>query len=440
MSSREQTIIEELRRIDGYAPHLGIAKHQKMATSPFVFFRGAAQLFYADIKADIIHPPSMLDTLPLTCLMGDCHTSNFGFLTEEGSYGDNVIFAPNDFDDACLGRSWWDLLRFSVSLVLCAEHCQRLVNGPIFGVDEYVGKESVSAVQVQEAIRQFLESYLTICDSRLGFDPWSFDAIADEYLPKGLNKRYQKALQRAAGGEQFEFKSSLAKATDINSVPLTFSQNAHKYQPVEMDIYAELQDVFAPYMDDHILDITQRMNAGTGSVNMQRYYFLVGPADYAGREDLPLCHLVEVKRQREAAALHFFPNLCPTNNLNPAHLTVVCQRRMQRRPDLILDEVLWRDAHWLVRSRHHAKMGIDPEHIGIGKRNVHSGGFVDYAASCGRALALAHCRSDRRSLRFEQATSEWLPAAIADIEETAMAYAEQVKRDQQWLSDLLSSQ
>ncbi|WP_458576336.1 DUF2252 family protein [Aliamphritea spongicola] len=62
-----------------------------MAGNPFVFLRGAAQLFYADIQAGYLQLPEALYTLPKTRIMGDCHTSNFGFSrkkvpTGTGSY------------------------------------------------------------------------------------------------------------------------------------------------------------------------------------------------------------------------------------------------------------------------------------------------------------------------------------------------------------------
>jgi hypothetical protein len=95
----------------------------------------------------------------------------------------------------------------------------------------------------------------------------------------------------------------------------------------------QLIEVFSPYMDDAVLDVVERVNAGAGSVNMQRYYFLVGPKYFQGKVDMPLCHIVEVKQQREAASINYFSDLIPVNRLNPAHLTVVCQQRMQRAPD-----------------------------------------------------------------------------------------------------------
>ena len=61
-------------------------------------------------------------------------------------------------------------------------------------------------------------------------------------------------------------------------------------------------------------------------------------------------------------------------------------------------------ADWLLRSRHHARVGIDPEIIALG----HKPGIRlrDYAKACSKVLALAHARGDRRSARFEWAMSD----------------------------------
>ena len=101
--NRYQYIQREIARVDGKCPTPSLSKHLKMAQSPFVFYRGSAQLFYADLQSHTIAVPEQCFSVPLTSVMGDCHSANFGFLTEEGSHGDTVIFAPNDFDDACVG-------------------------------------------------------------------------------------------------------------------------------------------------------------------------------------------------------------------------------------------------------------------------------------------------------------------------------------------------
>ena len=76
MAKRIQLIRDELSRVDGQVPEAGLAKHHKMATNPFVFLRGSAQLFYADLASGVLSLPKAMEKLPLTTIMGDCHTSS----------------------------------------------------------------------------------------------------------------------------------------------------------------------------------------------------------------------------------------------------------------------------------------------------------------------------------------------------------------------------
>ena len=124
MSERRAQILAELSRLDGATPgqETTIGKHRRMAENPFRFLRGSAQLFYFDLAGGVLQLPGALtEAVPLTTVMGDCHISNFGFMTEEGSHGDDVVFAPNDFDDACIGHAAWDLLRYCSSLFLASD-------------------------------------------------------------------------------------------------------------------------------------------------------------------------------------------------------------------------------------------------------------------------------------------------------------------------------
>ena len=435
--ARQQLIHQELKRVDHHDPGTGCAKHIKMASNPFVFLRGSAQLFYADLAKGTLTLPEKLLNVPLTTIMGDCHTSNFGFLSEEGAHGESVIFTPNDFDDACVGHAAWDLARFCTSLALCTDFAEGVLAGryalaePLEDDDGH----AVSAAQSRSAMQAFLEQYQATCQS-CAADADNRDQVLDRFKKKHiLNAPYKKAKKRIWGGKKFLEKSSLAKEVDLAEQPLRFRDRPERFKPLSADERSTLIHHFAPYMDDSILDITERLNAGTGSVNMRRFYCLVGPQDFASEADLELCHLVEIKRQRHAAPLYHFPQLSDVNRLSPAHLTVHCQQRMQRKPDLVLDEVEWQNAHWLIRSRHHARVGIDPEDIVFGKMAV-KGGFEQYAATCGQALALAHCRGDRRSTRFEQAMSQVLPEQIEGLIQACLGYAEQVKEDCQYLQGL----
>lgn len=430
MTSRADLIEPVIARSDGSHPTARLSKHLKMAQSPFVFYRGSAALYYRDLADGTIALPDALCKLPLTGIMGDCHASNFGFLTEEGSHGDTVIFAPNDFDDACVAYPQWDLMRFAVSLHLVCDHCVG-ARDKRYNLDTInSGKPVISLKEVHSALHAFFDAYVGVCNE-VSKDPSTLYQALDTPPPGKLEKPYKKAVRRAAGGDDFTVKSALAKAVHMHNDVLAFRHIEDKFVPLPTSQYSTLHEAFSPYMDDTIVDIVSRQSAGTGSLNLARYYFLVGPAKPHNEDSFAYCHIVEVKQQREAAPLAFFKALCPVNRLNPAHLTARCQRRMQRRPDLLLDEVVWNNKHWLIRSRHHAKVGLDPEDIGIGNKAV-NGGFSLFGSWCGRALGLAHCRGDRRSTRFARRVSEVLPACLPALMDVSERYAQQVIDDHRW--------
>lgn len=437
---REHILASEIARVDGTPPLSSTGKHAKMAMSPFVFYRGTAQLFYADLRNGVITRPSELDKIPLTSVVGDCHAANFGFLTEEGSHGDTVIFAPNDFDDACVGRSYWDILRFMTSLHLVYEHCKTPSESICHVEDDVRLKPVINTADVLQAQSAFLDQYVDTC-RRVLLAPSVIREAQDtrpDKTPSKLAKLFDKAVARSASGPAFTSKSALARAVQLNDGTLAFIENRSKFTPLSPDNYKNLYTAFAPYMDDNVVDIVQRINAGTGSVNLARYYFLVGPTKPHNETHFASCHIVEVKQQRDAAPLHYFPSLNPVNRLNAAHLTARSQRRMQRNPDLILDEARFEDAHYLIRSRHHAKVGIDPEDIATGKKAV-AGGFVYFAELCGYTLALAHCRGDRRSTRFAAASVNYLDRNKNSLVSSANIYANQVIEDYNWFVDTIKS-
>ncbi len=438
---RLHQLIGEFRRTDQVDPSQQLlAKHQKMALNPFRFLRGSSGLFYADIQSGLLKlPPALVQQIPLTTVMGDCHISNFGFFTEDGSYGERVIFAPNDFDDACIGPAVWDLSRYIVSLLLAADYCRGLLNGQYHSEDapDLAGLTAASPEDALVAARGFLQSYLDCCTA-VAKDP-EFRFTTQDDFPKHhvLKPFLKKAIKRSAAGSDFLKKSTLAKSVDISAKPLQFKADAGKFSRIDAERYQELKDAFGPYVHDEILDIVSRHGAGTGSLNMQRYYLLVGPAEIMSDADLALCQVVEVKQQRRSAPLFFFPDLSPVNRLNDAHLTVDCQRLMQRRPDSVLDEVQFEGAHYLVRSLHHVNVDVDPEDVCL-QLQAPGKALAQFAAACGHALALAHNRADRRSARFAQQMQQALATEADGLLQTCQQYALQQQEDCQLLATLLA--
>jgi uncharacterized protein (DUF2252 family) len=89
-------------------PRLVKIKHQRMAASPFGFFRGAVPIMAADLAC---HP----NTGVTTQICGDAHVLNLGaYAAPDG----RLVFDINDFDETLHGPFEYDVKRLATSLIL----------------------------------------------------------------------------------------------------------------------------------------------------------------------------------------------------------------------------------------------------------------------------------------------------------------------------------
>ncbi|MBM3267658.1 MAG: DUF2252 family protein [Candidatus Sericytochromatia bacterium] len=93
-------------------PELAALKYRKMKEDAFSFFRGAAGLFYADLRRV---EGKGFGKGPRALLAGDLHVENLGTVVKRGG---KLAFGITDFDEAVLGPARLDLRRFATSLVL----------------------------------------------------------------------------------------------------------------------------------------------------------------------------------------------------------------------------------------------------------------------------------------------------------------------------------
>ncbi|MCE7027386.1 DUF2252 family protein [Jiella avicenniae] len=439
---RAQLIADELERVDGVRPGRDEPgrKHRKMASSPFHFYRGSAQIFYTDLKEGVLLlPAGITEWVKPTAVIGDCHMANFGFVTEKGSHGNLVVFVPNDFDDACIGHAAWDLTRFLASIFLASDFAHGILDGryETSDFDDLSGLKAPSEKQQEKAARAFLKAYRKMAEA-IAADPSQRRTVKSGF-PRHhlLHEGLKKARKRSIGGKKFHTKSTLGKAVAMTEEGLRFRARPGRYRRLDASSAASIRSEFRPYVDDEILDVVERLGAGTGSVNVERYYLLVGPADASTHAELPMCHVVEVKQQRHAAPLRHFADIDPRNRLSPAHLTVDLQRLMQREPDLLLDEVAWNGSQWLVRSRHHARYSLDPEEVCLAEDPGKP--LRQYVEACGQSLALAHGRTDHRSNAFETAIAARIEDSGDVLIETARAYSRRVIADHALLRAMLEA-
>ncbi|GJE39560.1 hypothetical protein KHHGKMAE_3644 [Methylobacterium persicinum] len=95
---------------EGRQAHLIPLRVARMASSPFAFLRGAAQVMAWDLAEG---PRTAIDVV----MNGDAHISNFGLF---GSPQGDVVLDLNDFDEVTVGPWEWDLKRLCASIEVAA--------------------------------------------------------------------------------------------------------------------------------------------------------------------------------------------------------------------------------------------------------------------------------------------------------------------------------
>src|SRR5579871_46307 len=92
----------------GRVPALVPIKYERMAQSPFGFFRGAVSVMAYDLSL-------CAETGLHTQLCGDAHVRNLGaYAAPDG----RLVFDVNDFDETIRGPFEWDIKRMATSIVV----------------------------------------------------------------------------------------------------------------------------------------------------------------------------------------------------------------------------------------------------------------------------------------------------------------------------------
>ncbi len=198
-------------------PELIPLRHQRMAVSPWNYYRGAAAVMAGDLGGQ---PDSGL----MVQLCGDAHVLNFGlWATPER----NLAFDLRDFDETLPGPFEWDVKRFAASLVVAARESRvkpaRAAAAVTAGIEAYARRmrryaampeldiwydrkdyyvrqfRDMKIIPTTDLIAPRLAQFATACGKTLARahartgDPVAIDA----YIGKGA--RFTAAIGRFAG-------------------------------------------------------------------------------------------------------------------------------------------------------------------------------------------------------------------------------------------------
>ena len=404
--------------VKGRVPALVKIKNERMAASPFGYFRGAVPVMAAD-----------LSTLPATGILvqlcGDAHVRNLGaYAAEDG----RLIFDINDFDETIRGPFEWDLKRMAASLVVAGR--------------EASGKELLcerAVLRFVESYSQRMRIYATMPILEIARDQIArFDDVAPVHaaLRKAVrttplrtlkeltvpvtrgNKRGNKSESNAESNDDTAENASLSVPRQFREQkPILFrldKTEADKIldslDPYRTTLQPQRQHLFARYKP---LDVAFKV-VGTGSVGLRDYCIYM---EGNGPED-PF--FLQIKEETHSAYAPYLKISNADAKMHQGQRVVEGQRLIQTGTDILLGYTTIEGRDYLVRrlSDHKASIELD---------DLRGDGLIEYAILCGELLARGHARSgDARQISGYLGSGEAFATALVEF---GRLYADQTEKD-----------
>ncbi len=238
------TLYEKLKTFNAARlPNMVELKFAAMTENAFRFFRGTCHLFYERL--------SKINNLPVSppaWLCGDLHLENFG------SYRANnklVYFDMNDFDEAILAPALWEVLRLVASIFVAFE---------ALGIAEEQGLNMATL---------FLNTYATtLCGGKaVAIEPRTAKGMVKDFLRHAERRRYEELL---------------GKRTEMKGKKVMLSLKHERHFKLDKELKDKLETHINAWITEcsdgpynyKVKDVVFRF-AGTGSVGVKRYLFLL---------------------------------------------------------------------------------------------------------------------------------------------------------------------
>jgi uncharacterized protein (DUF2252 family) len=387
--------VQEAGRIASLLP----IRHERMAVSPFTFFRGAAAI----MAEDLAHTPAC-GLRVQAC--GDAHLANFGiYATPER----RVVFDVNDFDETLEAPFEWDVKRLAASLVVAGRD-----RG--FADDDCASaaQAAVAAYRARMAASAQM-GHLEIWYARLDADELvKLSArAADRRLASDVLRKAHHATSLGALDKLTTVVDGQRRIAD--SPPLI----EHLPTPGDGVDAAAVIGEYAASLGDATRTLLRRYRlvdwarkvVGVGSVGTDdAVVLLLGDSDSD-----PL--FLQVK-QASASVLEPFAGASPYDN--HGRRVVAGQRLIQSASDLFLGWTRLGERDYYVRQLRDMKGSVPVDRLSAQE-------LAEYARACGEALALGHARSgDPSAIAGYLGSGDRFDRAIAQF---ATAYADQNAHD-----------
>lgn len=371
------------------------AKFDKLAKSPFSFFRGTALLYYRDYAGTDGHLPTVLT-------IGDIHPENFGVMPNANGA---PFFGVNDFDEAYFAPFSWDVKRGAVGFYIVAKEN---------GLSKKKRRKVVSAF-----VKGYVQGLIDFAkDDREKWHQFRIDNSPE--MIKDLLESAQES-RKSFLSDLIKLKKGRFRSTE-EIVPYT--KEVEKFQKI-IDEYRENSNIKESDRAGHfeVKDVAVKRDSGTASLGLDRYFVLIdGPSD-DHTDDIVL----ELKQARQSALHGLVPESSITSE-GKADRIVQSHDIHLVAGDPYYGMATIDDQSFLVRERSPFKDDIDVDDLDYGELKT-------YASICGKTLSQTHARSDEDTGVMEGDAEKRILSTIqpelfiADVTRFAKAAAKRIYRD-----------
>jgi len=379
-------------------PELVPIRHQRMAASPWNYYRGAAAVMAADLACQ---PHSGL----MVQLCGDAHVLNFGlWATPER----NLAFDVRDFDETLPGPFEWDVKRFAASLVVAAR--QNRVKP---------ARAAAAVTAGVEAYRRRMRRYAAMPELDIWYDAVHAEGLIGYFEPADrgrvsihIERKRERRTSRGAFAKLTAMANGRPRITEDPPLRVTLGDDE------QADLVGELLAGYRMTLQEDRRSLFDRFTeadavrqvVGVGSVGMRVYLVL-----FEGRSGAdPL--FLQVK---QAGPSVYEAHTQPSRHGSHGARVVNGKRLVQSATDIFVGWGSLYGRDYYVRQ--FRDMKIIPSTDLIAPR------LSEFATACGGTLARAHARTGDPVIIDAYLGKS--PKFTTEIGRFARRYADQNERD-----------
>jgi uncharacterized protein (DUF2252 family) len=303
-------------------PKMVRAKYRFMLENIYRFYRGTCHIFYEDLVKNPDFPPG-----PAAWICGDLHLENFGSFRSQNN---QVYFDLNDFDEAVLAPAGWEVARLVTSI--------------------YIGFESlrIRSDKAQKMARLFIRSYQrTLRGGKADYvEASTAKGIICDFLTSAAGRKRRSLLNKRT----FAYKKGLRLVLDH---PKHFRLREEVKEALMKHVAGWLKvDEASPY-NYKVIDGVFRL-AGTGSVGLERYAFLLKSSNTVGPKYL----ILDMKEAAPSSLAPWLTHQQPEWE-NEAARVISVQNKMQNRCPALLSTSIFNGKSFIMQEMQPSKDSID---------------------------------------------------------------------------------